>query len=442
LDFGTRPILRTDPKTMLLRARRLVLLIVVSAVTSSLAQGASPPQPANVPEAVPGTAVGWVDPSSAPNVEDPLMWLGNNVNEGFFIQYDYAFWAVSAPNVTVIGDPNSERYITTPDGSTIYAQNSMNTAWLGSVFGDGHRLEFGNVEQGQGWMMSLLHVKQSQSQTTAGALFVPTDQNGMLNGYYDGNGDGIDDDLNGNGIYGRNGQYLTPPSGSGDPPDAPAPVDTGDMVSWLVNFGSAHTNNVVEIQGFELMGIRRSMESNADTYWDLCCGVRFFQVKDRLSFAATGGFFDASSWNTEARNDIIGPQIGLRWNRSSGYFTFAVEGRFLAGVNFQRAEQAGYIASNADGDGQNEPVDLVPTGFNHTLSNEAFAPLGELRIETIYKVNPWFGFRVGYTGLVAGGISRAGEKVVYELPYFGLSDRASSEVIFCNALTLGAELNR
>ena len=427
---------------MPLRAPRLVLLAVVSVAAPGLLYGASPPRPAHAAEAVPATLVDAAYSPSVAEGEDPLWWPTEWLHEGFFIQYDYAYWSISAPGTTVIGDPGSEGSRTAPDGSTIQAYNSLNTAWLEAEFGPGHRLEFGNVEQGSGWMVSLLHVKQSQSQLTIGALFIPADPGGMLLGYYDGNGDAIDDDLDGDGVYGRNGWYSEPPSGAGDPPDAPAPPDLDDQVSWLVRFGSARTTNVVRMQGIELMGIRRTVESSDGSCWDWYCGVRYLQVKDTLAFLATGGFLDESCWNTQAKNDIVGPQIGLRWNRSSGYFALAVEGRFLAGANFQRAEQAGYIASSAESGGQNEPLRLMPTGFSHTLTNETFAPVGELRVETIYKVNPWCAFRVGYTGLVSGGISRAGGKVVYELPTFGLTDAESSEVLFCNALTLGLELNR
>jgi hypothetical protein len=120
----------------------------------------------------------------------------------------------------------------------------------------------------------------------------------------------------------------------------------------------------------------------------------------------------------------------------------AIEGRFLLGINFQRTEQTGQVASNAVPGGQNQPVSLMPTAFYATQSDEEFAPVGELRVDTVYRINPWFGFRLGYTGFLAGGVSRASEKVIYELPHFGITRQASQTAVFSNGLTFGLELNR
>jgi hypothetical protein len=372
-------------------------------------------------------------------------------NEGFFIQYDRLYWSISAPDRVAIGDPNSERVRTTPDGVSFLFQNSLDTGFLEAKFSGGDRVDFGCVEGESGWLVSVLHLKQDQGLSANGVHFVPSDPDGLLAGYVDGNGDSIDDDLNGNHVYGRYGADLGTSDGNTPPSfslpydgviDSAAAVDSGDMAFWLVTFNQMQVRNVTEITGVELMGLRRNWAGLGEDRLEWLCGARFLQIKDDFGITGSGGYLDASSWATNVRNDILGPQIGARWCRDRAYFTLAIEGRFLLGINFQRTEQTGQVASNAVPGGQNQPVSLMPTAFYATQSDEEFAPVGELRVDTVYRINPWFGFRLGYTGFLAGGVSRASEKVIYELPHFGITRQASQTAVFSNGLTFGLELNR
>ena len=101
------------------------------------------------------------------------------------------------------------------------------------------------------------------------------------------------------------------------------------------------------------------------------------------------------------------------------------------------------MATNQAFGGTNEPVNLTGNSFNHALTSQQFTPQGELRADTVFKINRCVAFRTGYTAIVTGGISRASEKVVYTLPNFGINPTASeSEVLVSHALTFGLEFNR
>jgi len=252
-------------------------------------------------------------------------------------------------------------------------------------------------------------------------------------------------------VYGRYGEDLGTSDGATPPSysvpydgviDSTAQPDTGDLIDWLVTFDSMQVTHTSEITGFEMMQLRRLPRSTSDRLLEWTYGIRYLQIKESLGMSGTGGFLGSTVVNTRADNDIIGPQIGVRWRRQAGFTTLAAEGRFLAAINIQRADQVGQVATLAEPGGQNQPVSLNALSFNSRVTNHAFTPLGEFRFETICHVNPWVGLRFGYTGMVAGGISRASEKVVYALPRFQLTDSASHEVILSSALTFGVEINR
>ena len=367
-----------------------------------------------------------------------------------YFQYDRIYWSISAPRTTDIGDAASERFVTTPAGITLFYQNDLDTSFLDSDFSTGDRFDFGYVNGSWGCGASILYVKQDQGVNATGVSYVPFDPTGLMAGYQDSNGDTFDDDINFNNLFGRHGEDLGTPDGSGGfvapfdgIPDTPAPADTGDLVTYLVTFGAMSVNNSTEMTGAELMTTYRTAGSNGERSLQYFYGMRFLQIRDRFLITGSGGFLDAMSLDTDVDNNLIGPQIGARWSHRTGSFVLSAEGRFLLGYNFQRTEQSGNIATNASPGGQNGPVSLTAHTANRAVTDDLFAPLGELRIDMSYKVNRWAAFRFGYTALVTTGIGRASEQVVYRLPDFGLNTNGNNDsTLFSNALTFGVELNR
>lgn len=380
-----------------------------------------------------------------------LPWCDGPSNSGFFVSLEALVFFMSKPQVATFGDEASERMVSV-NGVNFRYENSLDSSWLANDGGWGQRLELGNVNQDCGWFVSLWNVKQAQTYTTSGVSFVPADPDGLMRGFVDGNGDSIDDDLNGNQIYGRSGQDLGtfdagPPPGFIAPfdgvPDVGAPIDTNDMVSWLQTFTDVTASNKLTMINLELNRLYRvpghSWANEIDYYY----GLRYLQVKDIYNVTANGGFLGQSVWNAESDNNLIGPQIGMRWARRNRAVGFSVDGRFFAAYNRQDNDLRGFTASNFAANGAaNNPAALTSGSFVDGFGNDAFSPTGELRADMILKMSRSWAFKVGYTGLVVGDISRASPKIVYALPRSSLRDVESDTTLISHGINFGLEYNR
>lgn len=368
---------------------------------------------------------------------------------GAFIQYDHLLWGVNAPDVQVIGDVAMEGNVTV-GGNTYYRTNSMDTSFIDFTLSSGNRLDFGNIKGCRGWQMSVLHHSQAATTTQSGVNFLPMDPDGLMLGFEDGNGDDIDDDIDGDNIYGRNGQdlgtfdsttsaFILPFDGD---PDVGAPIDTGDMVNFLITFNSLRVVNQTRMNGLEFSDVHRLKQIGDKGHFDLFWGVRYLEFGDRFSGFGSGGFLDGTNWAADSDNDIVGPQIGARWALQKRFMRFSFEGRFLGGFNFQDNDFSGVVAPNANPGGRNAPVALEPTSFNYSYTNEEFSPTGEWRVESAFFINRYAAFRIGYNGMLIGGVSRAAPKVGYSLPAFEFNNTANSETVLVNGINIGFEINR
>jgi hypothetical protein len=372
-------------------------------------------------------------------------------NQGYFIQYDRFYASVTAPDDTVIGDVASEGPAIV-NSVPIFLQNSVRTSWDDSDFSGGDRIDFGYVTPEFGWICSVLTFRHDHSISGGGGTVLFDDPNGLLRGFQDSNGDGFDDDVNNNNTYGRSGEDLGTPDGSMPPmfgapfdgqPDQPAPTDFGDLVQFIPTFTSLSVVNEIRMDGVELMRAFRHPESNALSVLDLYAGVRFLKIKDRFALDGSGSVLGDTEIATTVDNNLIGPQIGLRWARIWGNLTLVAEGRVLGAVNLQQVSQSGrYTGSLSSGGGVNGPANLFPNSISNGFSKEEFSPLGELRLEALLHFNRYVAFRLGYTGMYMGGISRAAPKIEYRLPDFGVTDRSSVESVVTNAITIGLSINR
>lgn len=370
-------------------------------------------------------------------------------NNRLFLQLDLLTWSVSAPNVVTIGDTASEGVVNV-GGNSYFRSNSLNTGFINSDWSLGGRLDFGRIEDRRGWMGSVLFHRHDDELAATGVWFVPSDPDGLMLGYQDSDNDGIDDDVNNNQIHGRSGQDLGTPDATtpgtfiapfDGTPDQGAPIDSGDLVNWLITFSTFTATNSTDLTGFELMDVFRPNGAGVHTV-DWFYGLRYLEFRERFGVVASGGTLDTSSWNVDSDNDILGPQIGVRWAANREWFRFTAEGRFLAGYNFQSDRLNGGIAMNASAGGSNGPVALEASSFNSLQHNSEFSPMGEWRMEASYYASSWLAFRIGYTGMAIGGVSRASPKVSYALPNFGLTGAGSDETLLVNGLNIGLEINR
>ncbi len=283
-----------------------------------------------------------------------------------------------------------QRYESTTDTGFIQADQT----W-------GNRYEIGWMEDSKGWFVSIMNL-QNQTQSfavgtrlatgtglnsnPAGVVVLFRDPQHLLYGFVDTNGDGVDDDTNIGipgvpssttyrvpGVYGRpkqlggtgglvNQDTNSPPTGV--PNQNAGFTDFGDEVPLVPIFSSFTAINVTSMDGTE---ITRDWRYPTTSYgvWDLMFGVRWLLMKDQLDVLAisnqgTGPFSGlpqnpvatnpqampgTSYWNNIVDNNMVGPQIGLRYSHDVARFNFLVEARFMAAVNFQSTHLDGELAS-------------------------------------------------------------------------------------------------
>ncbi len=380
---------------------------------------------------------------------------------GFFFRYDRLYLSISAPDGKDIGSPAVEG-IYTSNGIDYPFRNSLDSGFINDDFEfAGDRIEFGFLDGGgndncghcgSGWIASIISMDQDHAASQSGVMILFDDPWGMLLGFQDGNGDGYDDDLNGDMIYGRDGQDIGTPDGAGGYlpqldgiPDVPAPQDNGDLITWEPIYANVDVYSRTEASGLALSRFH-TPKQYADCGTGGAClrflwGVRYLDIDERFSLVGESSFFDETRINANAHNFIIGPEIGMCLGKARGPWSFGGELRFVPGVNIYSANQTGVIGTNAEQfAGQNRanrPLNLVPTAFTNRDEDEGFSAIVEWRAEVGYAITQWFSLRAGYTGIFVSDVAR-GSDINYSLPDFGISSDRSD--VYINALTLGGEL--
>jgi hypothetical protein len=373
---------------------------------------------------------------------------------GYFASYERVYWSLSKPSFSVVGSetapgPNTRGTLfqnptpgPTPGSILPFlnfpAQNSADTGFMQANGAWGNRWELGYIDtDNYGWMASVLdHVSQGQFHRVNNAEVEFNDPNGLLTGFIPNVGQ----------IPGLGGAVL--------------PI--GKMQT---QFSQLDMKNITRLNGVELMRMYRPGRLHKGGYMDILYGVRYFQLEDTFSVnglnttstTTTVGTGTAlinplsdSFWGTRIQNNLIGPQIGARWARQQGHWVTSFEARFLAAANLQNAHQKTNLGTNTVTNISMQTGTFVPLPLSFTgigsdthLFNTTFAPLGELRLQTTYQLTNNVGFKVGYTGLVMGGISRASNRIDYSGPnLISIKDGNFNQIFFSNGVNVGVEVNR
>ena len=363
-------------------------------------------------------------------------------NEGYFFQFDGLYWSLSGPKVAPIGAPGSRLVSygphptddTDPLSDERVQTNTLDTSGITDKFSAGNRIEFGRVENRDGWLVSIYQQRdQTQDNLYGGAdmVFIDNGQGPRTNPLLFGN-------VNNNA--------------SSTPPYSP-PV----FRNLPVVFTSVFVENAINSWGVEADYLHRFMTSHCGGTVELFLGARYYEFNDNFNVftgenngtTTVPSFLGGSYWDTQAANHVIGPQIGLRWFRKQGRWTFNTEGRFFAGVNCQSITQQADIGPNLNPgpnpDGSYTP--FVPQTMSHTTATHCayaveFSPAVELRVEGRYQITRAISFHAGWTGMWMDGIARASSLVLYEVPAMGIDMTDNRQSIFVNGLTLGFDVNR
>lgn len=380
----------------------------------------------------------------------------------------------------------------------VFQNNALDTSVFQSDFTSGGRFEFGRMNGDRGWLISSFNLgTQTQSTSTTDVSinfantpvgFVDVEGPNIVPGPGTfGNtafqGDGYDDDLDGDGIYGRNGRdrgtqaaavFNPPLDGIPDrenPGSLEIPIDWDDAVRLPTVYSNLHVENKTGVYGVEAMRLWRLDWSPRGGVWELFGGLRYLDIDDTFSVTGTVDNLNPiyamnplgdTRFSTNAVNHILGGQVGARWSKQTDRWQMSVETRFFAAANFQNVRQSGTFGSNNntvvptdDGTGtgtfvtpafvpfRDEVVNMqLPHTFSSSFNGTTFTPAGELRFNLKYQVFRKVYLQLGYTAIYAGGIARASNMVVYRLPGLGINSANNDSGLFMNGVNFGVVINR
>jgi len=401
---------------------------------------------------------------------------GIQPNEGYFFRLDGLHWVISKPTATTIGFDGLTRLVfygpfsgdptdppSGPSGGalrqdSVVQGNTLDTGAFRSEFTEGNRIEFGCVRNRRGWMFGVYKLNDQTQRLTASEVDMV---------FFDP-------------AFGPQGVRLL--QGVVDQiPDPQNPDETIDVLRDLpLTFDDVLVRNRVEHWSTELMCIHRTRPFHRGGRVELFAGLRYMEFDDAFSVDALGeGEVDGgddddddqqqadqvpsiladSFWNTEADNHIVGPQLGVRYFKICSRWMINIEGRFMAGYNFQSFRQRGTLGTELDapggptGDDDDddddggggelfEPRLMNATSFNHAAHVEEFSPVVEIRAGVRYKLTRAVDIGAGWTGMWIDNVARASNLINYEVPNMGLRTLYNRQNVFVHGVGFTVTVNR
>jgi hypothetical protein len=366
---------------------------------------------------------------------------GQPPKQGYFFSFDGLWWSISPPHVHPIGFPDSHNVSYGPNLTDVRTEyNTLDTSELTGQFSAGNRIEFGRVDDQNGWFVGIIQLRDQEQDYTAPAADIV-----------------FNDPANG-----PVGQPLLVGNVNVNPNSTP-PNSPPVFAELPTTFSNVFVQEIVQTWGVEANYLHRFLTRHGGGTFEMFLGARYFNFKDTFNVATgpdPGGlkvpeFLAQSYWDTQAQNSVVGPQIGLRWFKKQGRWTFTTEGRFLAGINFQNLYQTvdfgPTLNPGVNSDGSYTPFE--PTRLAHSTATYVerpteFAPAIELRIEWRYQITRSIAAHAGWTGFWMDGIARGSSIIDYTTANtttggpLGINLADNKESLFLTGLTLGFDINR
>lgn len=336
--------------------------------------------------------------------------------EGFFFTFDGIFWSISAPDKTPIGADHTTQVSNFADQNFQFTEsNSLSTGDFRAKWKQGDRFELGYVSGHNGLMVTTMDLAKQTQYIVASNAFV------VLNDQTAGNPRGL-------GLL----QIITT-----GPDGLPIAYNTPTL------FANITCRNRVATNGVEALYMYRSHELHEGGSLEWLMGARYVYFDDDFFLNAFGGTLPDTYIDTDAKNRLVGPEIGVRYAKPFGRFSLSADGRFTAAANSQAIKQRGQLASQLNGNNVSPfPTLLDATGFENSAGKTEFSPIVELRVEAHMEITRVISLKAGWTGVWMDNIARASDMVNYTVPRFGINMDANSHSVLMQGLTLGIELNR
>ncbi len=394
---------------------------------------------------------------------------GPQPGEGFFFVFDQMYWNVSRPATATIGwedntravwfGPNVDLFGQPIPGNEFIQTNTHDTSMLRSASLTGsQRFDVGRVIDRWGWFVSTYTLNTQHQELTMNNVGVVFE----------------DPEFGGAGRRFLQGRYFIP----GDP-DAEPPIpdaETG-LLDLPVIFNEMHVTNRTKHWNVELNMLYRTRQLHYGGFFEFFGGARYLEFQDQFTVStfpppeevvvdddengngdANGngngdgnpfGSLDYSLWDTRADNNVVGPQIGMRWFRQHGPWRVSAEGRFFAGINNQNITQTGILGSELDPTTfvYGRPDAVGSQGFSHRETTVVFSPAWEIRCNLHYQLTRHISAKVGWTGFWINSIARGSSMVDYRVnsldsPSMGINMANNRQSVFAHGLNIGVEVNR
>lgn len=352
-------------------------------------------------------------------------------NEGYFFQFDGLYWSITPPDVHLVGDPGTRTVYYNPFDFR-FQTSTLDTSVFDAQFSAGNRIEFGRVENRNGWFVSIFQLRD-QTQD-----FLAPSADMVLNDPPD-----YPDVPEAHGVLWGNVNNVE---------DSPAVFRNLPVTLYNVLL-----ENAIDTWGVEANYLHRFRTTHNNNNFELFLGARYLEFNDNFNVstgttpdgATVPSFLGGSYWNTAAQNHIVGPQVGLRYFKKQGRWMFSTEGRFFAGLNCQNIQQQVSLGPNLN-PGQNtdgtyppfEPATMGPGSGTHVEYVREFTPAVELRVEGRYQITRAIAFHAGWSGIWMDGIARASSVIDYTVPAMGIDLTSNRERVFMNGVTIGFDVNR
>ncbi len=257
-------------------------------------------------------------------------------------------------------------------------------------------------------------------------------------------GDGLDDDIDRDGHFGSSGIEGDDPGEVPDLLGGGLPHDFGDLVDLPTSWRSVRVQSRTHLDGFELMRTHRlsnrhKMAKHQNRDVEFYYGVRYLLLDDTFRVDGAGGVLGDSFWDTNIANNMVGPQIALKWAQQNGRMRYDFSGRFLAAYNIQHFEQEYALGEDLIPGQANHPLYFGPTYGNHRKRQLEFSPVVEIRAQASYSLTSSIAVRLGYNAQFIDSVRRAAQHVKYELPNMGFIDGGRQD-IFINGVNLGFDV--
>jgi len=221
-------------------------------------------------------------------------------------------------------------------------------------------------------------------------------------------------------------------------------IDFGDLHEFNIRFNQIGVRSISRVDGVELMRThtlsnRHWMAKHQNQHLELGYGARLLRMKDTFIFDGVSDVLGRTFSETEADNQIVGPQVRLKWQMQQAKWNFSLDGRCLLGYNIGDLSQENGIGELLAPGALNRPLLLQPTYSTYGRQENTFSPVVEFRADVKYQLTRSMALQMGYTALFIDNISRASQLVEYNLPNMGLGQGGEQEV-FINGLNFGIEM--